>query len=245
MQFRRLRQAPFKGKSTIIAEEILQMISKGNCKVGQKLPPERVIAEQMGVSRPSVREAISALQIGGILETRPGDGTYIVRATAKETRTPEILSILEESQSPYEIIQARKAVETGVLRLAIAGATEEDLQKIKQAWEEKSKKGRSEDFEGYTRFGKDFHLAIAQATGNTVIVRIMDSLLDVMHQPLWVSMRKAYYQEDPSRIEEMIAIHTDLVNAILERDTNKAIKALEEDLDHVERQMYPSHSDEG
>jgi GntR family transcriptional repressor for pyruvate dehydrogenase complex len=241
MKFQKLTQTKFKGKSSIIAEQILQMIKTGSYKTGDKLLPERIIAEQMGVSRPSVREAISALQISGILETRPGDGTYIYRSPATDDFKNHALSILEESESPYEILQARRAMEIGVVRLAIEIAPDEDLLGIKQAWDEKYEMGRKGHYEAYTKYGKDFHLSIAKATNNNVIITIMDSLLDITHQPLWVNMRKAYYEANPYRIEQMLEVHNDIVQAILERDTEKAIQALEADFDNVLKQLYHQH----
>ncbi|EKD34792.1 MAG: hypothetical protein ACD_75C02183G0001, partial [uncultured bacterium] len=77
MTFEKLIQTRYKKKSSFIADQILRMINSGLYKAGSRLPSERTITEQMGVSRPSLREAISALQIVGILESRPGDGTYV------------------------------------------------------------------------------------------------------------------------------------------------------------------------
>ena len=238
MEFKRLAQTPFKSKSSIIAEQILGMIRTGRFRVGQNLPPERIIAEQMGVSRPSVREAISALQIGGILETRPGDGTYVVRTPAADNGQNPVITVLEKSDSPYDILQARRAVEIGVVRLAIEVATDEDISMVKKARTERGEKGRKGDFEAYTMYGKNFHLTIAKATKNRVIIDMMDRLLDAMQQPLWVNMRKAYYRGDPSRIDQMIEVHNDIVKAIIERDVEKAVRALEADFDHVLEQLY-------
>ena len=117
-------------------------------------------------------------------------------------------------------------------------ATDEDLIKIRDAWEEKYEKGRKGDFEAYTLYGKGFHLAIAEATRNSIIFNMMDKLLDATQQPLWVSMRKSYYEEDPSRIEQMLEVHNDIVQAILARNTEKAIQALEADFDNVLKQLY-------
>lgn len=238
MEFQKLTQAKFKSKSAIIAEQILQMMKNGRYKIGDKLPPERIIAEQMGVSRPSVREAISALQISGVLEKRPGDGTYISKPVAVDDLIHQALTVLEESESPYEIIQARRAMEIGVVKLAIEMGTDADLQGIKAAWDEKYEKGRQGDYEAYTKYGKGFHLAIAKATNNKVIINMMDKLLEATQQPLWVTMRKSYYEEDPSRIEQMLEVHNDIVQAILERNTEKAIQALEADFDNVLKQLY-------
>ncbi len=123
------------------------MIRNGELNAGQKLPPERIIAEQLGVSRPSVREAISALQIVGILETRPGDGTYVSRSSAMDELTQQAMSVLEQSDSPYEILQARKALEIGVIRLAIEMASDDDLLKIKESCILKYEKVRTGDYE--------------------------------------------------------------------------------------------------
>lgn len=78
MAFEKVTQTRFKKKSSFIANQILRMINTGAFKAGNRLSPERVITEQMGVSHPSLREAISALQIVGILESRPGDVTGMI-----------------------------------------------------------------------------------------------------------------------------------------------------------------------
>jgi len=113
MTFEKLTQTRFKKKSSFIADQILRLINSGRYKVGTKLPSERIITEQMGVSRPSLREAISALQIVGILETRPGDGTYVSAPAATEDLMRQALTVLEEHDSPFENMQARKAMEIG------------------------------------------------------------------------------------------------------------------------------------
>lgn len=238
MRFQRLDQTRFRSKSAVIADQILQMIRRRELKAGEKLPPERIIAEQLGVSRPSVREAISALQIVGILETRPGDGTYVSRSSAMDELTQKAMSVLEQSESPYEMLQARKALEIGVVRLAIEVATDDDLLKIKEAWGDRSEIGKTGDYEAYSMRGKAFHLSIAKATKNRLIENIMDKLLDAMNQPLWLNMRRVYYEADDSRIEEMLKVHDNIVAAIIERDTEKAIKALESDFDNVMKQLY-------
>src|SRR4030042_4632456 len=118
MTFEKLTQTRFKKKSSFIADQILRLIHSGRYKVGTKLPSERIITEQMGVSRPSLREAISALQIVGILETRPGDGTYVCAHVATDERMRQALTVLQECDSPFENMQARKALEIGAVRLA-------------------------------------------------------------------------------------------------------------------------------
>ena len=236
--FEKVPQVKFKSKGAIIAEQILLNIKSGDYPAGIKLPAERVIAEQMGVSRPSVREAICALQIVGIIESRPGDGNYISQNLSIEDISIEVKTLLEESDSPYEILQARKVIETGTVRMAIKEATDDDIQAIKAAWEEKHKIGLAGDYRAYTRLGRELHLSIARATKNRIIIAVIDRLLNITGQPLWQNMRQMYYQKDPSRIEQMLDIHDRIVNAIQARNSDEAIRALEADFDTVIEQFY-------
>ena len=167
--FTRLTQAGYKKKSSLIAEQILQLIKTGIYEPASKLPPERVIAEQMNVGRPSVREAISALHITGVLESRPGDGTYVAASPPLDFPVDNALSVLEESDSPFEVLQARKAMEIGVTHLAIKYATGQDIQRIKAAWVKKRDNARRGNYAEFIRHGRHFHRAIAEATADLEI----------------------------------------------------------------------------
>jgi GntR family transcriptional regulator, transcriptional repressor for pyruvate dehydrogenase complex len=238
MTFEKVAQTRFKKKSSFIADQILRMINAGRYKAGSRLPSERVISEQMGVSRPSLREAVSALQIVGILESRPGDGTYVSAPTASEDLTRQALAVLEECDSPYENMQARKAMEIGATQLAIKVATDSDLAVLKAAWDEKCQRGRRGDLDEYLRYGKEFHLAIARATKNRLIEAVTDKLLDMTIQPLWISMRREYFHSDASRIELMLDIHDRIVKAIFQRDQEEAMHAVEIHYDIQLDQIY-------
>ena len=238
MTFEKLTQTRFKKKSSFIADQILQMIDSGRYTAGSKLPSERTITEQMGVSRPSLREAISALQIVGILESRPGDGTYVSTPAATEDLMRRAVTVLEECDSPFENMQARKALEIGAVRLTIAVATDADLNTLKAAWDEKCQRGRQGNLEEYLRYGKEFHLVIARATKNRTIEAITEKLLDMTIQPLWINMRRDYFLKDPSRIELMLDIHDRIMQAIIDRDIDRATRELEIHYDMQIEQIY-------
>ena len=148
------------------------------------------------------------------------------------------MDVLEESDSPLEILQARKALEIGVAQLAITEATDADLRLIRSALEEKIARGQDGQYQEYLRYGKKFHLAIARATRNPVILRMMDSLLGASQQPLSVSMRQRFYEEDSQRITQMLDNHRRIVRAILARDSEEAIAAMEEHFDLLIEQIY-------
>jgi DNA-binding FadR family transcriptional regulator len=240
--FTRVTQAGFKKKSSLIAEQILHLIKTGVYEPAGKLPPERVIAEQMNVGRPSVREAISALHITGVLESRPGDGTYVVANPPLDFPSDNTLSVLEESDSPFEVLQARKALEIGVIHLAIKNADAKDIQRIKAAWMKKHDNARRGNYAGFIRYGREFHRTIAEATGSRAIVGLTEGLLKMTHQSLWVHMREQYYRQDNRRVEPMIQLHDDIVRAIENRDSKKAIELIEK---HYDIQLEQHYQDSG
>jgi GntR family transcriptional repressor for pyruvate dehydrogenase complex len=243
MPFEKLTQSGYKKKSSFIADQILQSINSGRFKAGSKLPSERAITEQMGVSRPSLREAISALQIVGILESRPGDGTYVCKPTASEDLVCQALDVLEECDSPFDNLQARKALEIGAAQLAIKVASDADLNILKAVWNEKRIRGLQGNLEDHLGFGMEFHLAIARATKNRIIEAIMEKLLNVTSQPLWKNMRREYFRKDPTRIKLMIGIHDRIMKAIIKRDSKKLIRELELHYDIQIEQIYNQHDE--
>ena len=238
MTFEKVTSSGFKKKSSCIADQLLRMINAGAYRPGSRLPSERVITEQMGVSRPSLREAISALQIVGVLESRPGDGTYVCSPLVPEDHRRLALHVLEACDSPFENMQARKALEIGAVRLAIQVATDADLGTLREAWEEKCARGRGGDLEAYLRYGKEFHLAIARATRNRLIETIMEKLLNMTVQPLWINMRREYFSKDIKRIDLMLDIHSRILAAIIDRDPDRAARELEIHYDIQIEQIY-------
>lgn len=236
--FGKMPLTKYKSKGAIIAEQILQKIESGEYPSGSRLPAERQISEQMGVSRPSVREAISALQIIGIVESRPGDGNYVAELLDFGGLSYQLKNIFDESDSPYEILQARKVFEAGAVSLAIEEGTEEDIRNISRVWNEKRGLGQSGDYNGYTRMGNELHYSIAQATRNRIVISVVERLLDITDQPLWPRMRQLYLEKHPDQMERSIDIHDRLVSAICDRNSYVAIKVVEEHFNLLIGQLY-------
>jgi GntR family transcriptional repressor for pyruvate dehydrogenase complex len=236
--FTKVAHPVFTKKSSLIAEQILHSIRNGTYTPGSRLPAERLIAGQMDVGRPAVREAISALQIAGVLESRPGDGTYVAAALPPEVTGETGIAVLEESDSPFEALQARKAMEIGVVYLAVRNASDEDIRRIKRVWSRKRKMALSGNYRGFIEHGRDFHQAIAEATGSRSIISLTEGLLRMTHQSLWVNMREQYYRQDAARLEPMIRLHDDIVRAIERRDSENAIRLVEKHYDIQIEQHY-------
>ena len=242
--FGKMPFAKYKSKGAIIAEQILKKIESGEYSAGSKLPAERLISEQMGVSRPSAREAISALQIIGIIESRPGDGNYVAELLDFGGLSFQLKNIFDESDSPYEILQARRVFETGAVRLAIEEATDEDIQNITNIWNEKHELGRAGDYKGYTRMGNELHLSIARASKNRIVISVIERLLDITDQPLWPRMRELYLEKNPAQVEQTLNIHSRLIKAIQERNSYEAILVIEEHFNLLIEQLYNNNGDQ-
>jgi len=221
-----------KKKSTRVAEQVAEAIRRGVYHVGDRLPPERVIAEQMGVSRPSVREALSALQLAGVLESRPGDGTYVARIP--DEFGYRVLSLLEESESPVEAIEARRVLEEAVVSSAARRMTEEALRAIQAPLERMRDAASRASFEDFSASNVAFHLAIARATGNSLIERAIRLVVEVMGQQLALELRRRDYTPDSTFFAEAFRVHEELYDALALRDPRNAAAAMARHFDMIE-----------
>jgi GntR family transcriptional repressor for pyruvate dehydrogenase complex len=245
MFFEKVNQPRFKKKSSFIAEQLITLIRTGRFPEGSKLPAERLIAEQMGVSRPSLREAVSALQLSGFLESRPGDGTYVVRVPSGEESILSTVQTLESCDSPFENIHVRKIMEVGAVRLAVEVATDEDIRRLAATWQHKLELGRAGHLEEYLRYGKEFHMAIARATKNRLLESIMEKLLALASHPFWIGIRREFFRNSPGQFPQMLDIHDRIVKAIAVRDADLAAREMEYHFDIQLEQIYNRGEDNG
>ncbi len=207
-----------KRKHLYVAEQILKAINDGVYKPGDKLPPERELAEQMQVSRNSIREALSALQVLNIVESKVGDGTYIKKPLEISTLKAQILPILEESDSPFKIFEARGVLEMGVVELAMENADAADIERIHTALKHMEEQADAQNYTDYLKANLDFHLAIAKATANPIVERMMSLLWETTSQRLLNEMLIDYWQKN---ILSSVEIHKQIFAAIKNHDKEK------------------------
>jgi GntR family transcriptional regulator, transcriptional repressor for pyruvate dehydrogenase complex len=155
-----------------------ELIDSSRLPVGSRLPPERDLAQSLGVSRPSLREALIALEISGHVEIRGGSGLYVCKPVETAT-SPTVASL---GESPSEVMQARAMLESAVVMLAAAHATAADLARLGECLD-----GMRMDL-AHKRVPLDndraFHITVAEMTGNSVIVRMVGDLFDDRYSPL-------------------------------------------------------------
>lgn len=203
-----------------IARQIADIISQGVLKPGVKLPPERTLAEQLRVSRPSVREALSALEILGILESRIGDGTYVKRSPLDVPLIGSMFDDLSETQeSPLEVTEARLGIEPFIVRLATERATQDQLTAIGEAIERMSQAIRKHHSHVDSDVG--FHLSIAAAAGNSVLLRQVGVLVRIMHTQMWDQFNEKTVST-PRQLDRFLHDHQRIFKAMTSRNKKEA-----------------------
>jgi DNA-binding FadR family transcriptional regulator len=179
-----------------IAEQLRTLMSKGEFTPGERLPAERDLAKQLGVSRPSVREALIALEVEGWVEVRTGAGVFVLERAKRAIATRK--SVPANEWGPLEVIRARRVIEGEIAALAAAHGKRKHLQAIRESialMEEDTERGVA-PVEG----DHAFHTAIADAAGNAVLVDMV--------QVFWQARRGALFERLGDWFENVPSWHT-------------------------------------
>ncbi len=216
-----------------IVEQIQKLIKEGKLKPGDKLPPERILAKKLGVSRPPLREALSALEILGIIECRGGRGNII-----KNSFDPDVLKQrfkeLESEQSPFELLEARKVVEMQIAGLAAKKALKEDIVAIEESL--RKMKDSLSNITKILEYDREFHVNVARAAHNSVLFSMMNYLADGLKEKLWVNLKEKCYNL-PGRPEKYLREHIEIFNAIKNKDSKGASRKMYTHLAGVEKDL--------
>jgi GntR family hexuronate regulon transcriptional repressor len=205
-----------------VANSIVEEIRSGKYPPGDRLPPERELAEEFGVSRPTVREAMIALEIRGIVEARRGSGIYVIETPSSDA-SEEALDI-----GPFEVTEARRLFEGEAAALAAAIITDEELAKLEALLERLEANSTTEVGE---RADRDFHIAIAEATRNSAISSVIENLWDMRYKsPMCMTM---FDRARDAGVQPRVDEHTEILQALKARDPQAARAAMRSHLDRV------------
>ena len=218
-----------------IAEQVRQLMASGEFALGSRLPAERDLALQLGVSRPSVREALIALEVEGMIEVRTGSGIYVQRTELPNKSTPtETDANTPADWGPLEVMSARLLVEAEVAALAATHAQKADLKAIKAGLQQMKLEAAHDQV---PREGDEaFHEAIAQACGNSVLLDTVQRYWQARNGPLFE--RLGDYFEHPESWQAAIGEHQQVLLAIEAHDPSAARKAMQKHL----RQAHKRYS---
>jgi DNA-binding FadR family transcriptional regulator len=201
-----------------IAEHLTQLIRERDMRPGDRLPPERELASQLGVSRPSVREAMIALETAGLVEVRTGSGTYIREISSPGTFVLPWTTQDDAGPGVREQLQARKLIEPEMAALAVESITDVEIDALAAAIDRAEKRfvnGQTAEEDDYF-----FHVSLAESTRNTVLAGLVRHLWDLRRSEMWKTIRTRVVKSE--HLKQVIADRRSIVDALRRRDAKAA-----------------------
>lgn len=213
-----------------VASEVERSIADGRYQQGQRLPSERLLAESFGVSRVVIREAMRALESKGLVSVRQGSGTYVLGGKVKALSQDLTLRLELEEASLVELYVVRQALELGATRLAAEHATPAQVELLGAYVDEMraiAARGIStlEQYAPFARLDEAFHLALAGASGNLPMHRLLGALLPLLTKGREEIKRRGTNMKRffaPDRLALVCQEHADILTAIKNRDGRAA-----------------------
>ncbi|MDH5858964.1 transcriptional regulator LldR [Lampropedia aestuarii] len=225
--------------SDVVLQRLLTLVESRDVLPGQKLPAERRLAEQLGVSRASLREAIQKLVSQGVLESRHGDGTYVKEQRhvssflLPDTFEPLAALLSSDPEYRYDVLEARMALESATAWHAALRATTADKDRIRHCFDVMLMHQKSGNRELSSRADAQFHLAIAQASHNVVLLRVMHGLFELVLTSVMHNRNTMFMLATPEAIDDLTVQHASLLEAIVQGDAAGARDAVQEHLAFV------------
>ncbi|PJG85201.1 transcriptional regulator ExuR [Conservatibacter flavescens] len=222
-----------------LAQELKNKISSGFYKVGEKLPAERFISEEMNVSRTVVREAIIMLEVEGFVEVKKGSGIHVIASQPKYLTSVQQNKGLEFSRcGPFELLQARQLIESIVAEFAATQATKEDIIEIMEI----QKNARQEDRFRDSEWDLKFHTKIAQITRNSALITIVQEMWQQrILNPYW---RKLHEHIDEKSIDSWCDEHDRILKALMDKDPQAAKIAMWQHLENTKQMLFNGANDD-
>jgi GntR family transcriptional regulator, transcriptional repressor for pyruvate dehydrogenase complex len=208
-----------------IAARVVALITERHLKPGDRLPPERELAQAMGVSRSSLREALRALSLLGVTEMRQGDGTYLTALDPDALMRPFGLVLALSDGQLQELFEARRVIEPGLAALAAERIDEETLEALRTCVRESA--AAVADEEAFMRADLELHGLIARAASNSILWHVIGSI-----SGMGVASRRRT-NPLPGLREQSAEDHRAIVAALEARDPEAAAAAMLRHLDNV------------
>lgn len=217
-----------KNAHQFVIETIQAMIINGELKEGDKLPPERTLTEQLNVGRPSLREALKALEVLGLIESRHGKGNYVVDHVQSSYFKPLSISFMLSNGSSEEILEMRYCLESFAVQKACEKATPLDIMSLQRMLDQMVSAPTTSEKAALDRA---IHFEIARISGNMLIYNTMKNISFLMDSFIEHSVQLSSFEGDS--IENIYNEHTQIINAIEHRDETAAVNALKQHLGNI------------
>ena len=222
-----------------VVQNLRMLIEEKNMQVGERLPAERKLCEQLGVSRSSLREAISQLTSMGMLVSKVGAGTFLQQLPVNwsQYQIVEPLSNLIDEDPAYrfDVQEARTILEGGSAWYAAKRATKEDIEKIRYYYDQITYFQSLGDDDQASKADAKFHLSIAEASHNIVLIQMMRGLFDLLQFNVVLGRRKVY--SEARRFDQLHDQHFQVMDAIERHDPDAARDAVCGHIEFVVQQV--------
>ena len=213
-----------------VASQIHRLIVAGRLKPGDRLPPERELAEMFGVSRTSVRDALRVLEMRGLVEPRHGEGTVVTQIPIDAIVSPLADALAASKDLTADLFDMRRMLEPPLARAAALRASDEDLRSLEAILERQADRIRA----GEIAIAEDnaFHYRIATAAKNQVVLRVIDVVMDLLQDS------RARSLQGPGRAEKSLDGHRRVLSAIRDRDPGAAAEAMLRHIEEIEQVLF-------
>ena len=221
-----------------IVSQILRLFREGALKPGDRLPPERELAQQLNVSRASVREAMRLMDMQGLVIIRPGSGTFITEDTVEVIVQAFSTLLSGPTNAASDIFEMRLILEPQVVSLAAERASDADVRRM----EEILLQQEADISDGGTgvEFDSEFHFAIAQATKNSALIAVTQAMSDLLSQSRDSTLLSS------ERSNQSLQSHWRILETIKKRQSKSAEEAMHRHIADIDRRVHnlPSNGDQ-
>lgn len=220
-----------------VSDELYEMIRSGSLKPGEQLDSIQQLAENFQVGRPAIREALSALSSMGLIEIKQGEGTFVKTFDPAIMNHPLSAALLMDQDNIKHLLEVRKILESGTAEVAAKKRTEENLSELKDMLFNMEKV--SDDEELSDKADISFHVAVANASQNELLITLMNHVSELMTEKMRDIRRVALYSEEMT-LKQLYQQHVRIYDAIVAQDEDGArsamlfhLQSVEESLDRV------------
>ena len=218
--------------STAVTRQVEKLILRGILRPGERLPSERELAEKLGVSRPSLREAVAELQAKGLLASRAGSGIYVADVLGSAFSPALIRLFADHHEAVFDYIAFRRDMEALCAERAVRLASDTDLAVINAIFTKMEAAHHGTDSEREARLDAEFHMAIIEASHNVVMLHMMRSIFQLLREGVFYN-RQAMFRQNTTRAM-LLEQHRAINSALQARDAGQARAAVEAHLGYVE-----------
>ncbi len=226
--------------SSHIVSQILDMIRRQELKPGDKLPAEADLGKMFGASRPTIREALSALKALDLVVSHNGIGNFIALPAAPSLDWSKTFRDLESHEAFVDALEARMAIEGQIAHMAAERADAEEIEQIERSVELCRAAATSEAFRAADH---DFHLCLARSSHNSVFVRFVEASFDNLSDPYWVALKDAGVSGE-SAFEQFSHDHEAILKAVSQKDPDTAREIMLAHLCRIKDDFMGWHSPE-